>query len=121
MCGASCWKSLPADVNPLARRVHQTWGRSVPAADVEAWVEKIVAERDVYKQTAQSKVNEIHVLVLKADEDVYTALKLDDLLERFNDSGVDPAFGRSRRGAEESRRHAPGSSGQIKRSKPLSC
>ena len=67
----------------------------VDAAEVVAWVQQLASERAQYEAKADTKVQEIKVVIAKADEDMYTALKLDALLERFNESGVDPAFAQS--------------------------
>lgn len=67
----------------------------VSSADVVLWITQITSERDNYIAEGNKRVDEIRVTIAEADKDIYTALKLDDLLERFNESGVDAQFAQS--------------------------
>lgn len=67
----------------------------VSAVDVAALVTEMSADREKYMADAEKRIEEIKVTIAEADRDIYSALKLDDLLERFNASGVDPAFAQS--------------------------
>jgi len=64
----------------------------VSAAEAAVFIHGVLKDRDAYNAAADTKVSEIQVLIAEADKDIFTALKLDDLLEAFNEAGVDPGF-----------------------------
>lgn len=64
----------------------------VDAADAAAWVQTLLASRDKYIEDAHANVSSIRATIDVVDRDMYTALKLDDLVERFAKQGIDPAL-----------------------------
>jgi len=60
----------------------------VPAQQALDWAQKVTAERDANRQAADKRVAEIRAEVQKADKDLQTALRLDALVEQWQNAGA---------------------------------
>ena len=63
----------------------------VDAVSVVTWIAKLTADKEAYISQAQGNVAAIQAQIAIADKDMYTALKLDDLVQQFAAQGFDLA------------------------------
>jgi len=63
-------------------------GKVDPVA-AKVWVQMLIRDRDAYIAKAHDNVAQIRVQISEADRDMYSALKLDELVERAAGQGID--------------------------------